>query len=299
MVLRNSPQSGPILATSGLLPPASSAPALMAAPAFPLPSDHNSGMSSPFHPHPSYFMPPYSIDAVKASKEMAWKGAQVPPHPVSVQGEPLAGPLFLPLLHGCALPQQYKNVHLFPIAPTRGPQVATSLMVSSFQAVKPNLGGISNVSQHHFAPSLAAYNIAPDATPKTICMPQAVGGDWTSEANKEIPAPASTVHGSPQLLPFCVPPMDISLTQMPLQTGIPCAPVAMGMHTLPRLSLLNPAPYIIAQQSFADTTFSPGQKSPQCRQPQSQAGRRSSKGQAEEDGSSLKLPGSKALHGIV
>ncbi|XP_053123854.1 doublesex- and mab-3-related transcription factor C2 [Hemicordylus capensis] len=300
MVLRNAPQSGPILATSGLLPPASSAPALMTSSTFSRSSEvvHSLGVSSPFQQHPSYFMPPYGIHAVKASRDLTLKGTQMPPEPVSAaHGEQVPGPLFLPLLHGSTLPQQYKNVRLFSIAPSRGPQVATSLMVSSIQTIKPSLGGPASISHHHhhhhhFAPNLAAYHTPASSASKTICMPQAIDARWSSEVNAEIPAPPSSTHGSPQLLPFCVPPMDVSVTPMPVPTSTPCTPTGMEMHMFPRLSLLNPTPsllnptpYILAPQPFPDT-FPSGQKS-QCHQQESQGGTCSSKGQAgeESDGS--------------
>ncbi|XP_061453325.1 uncharacterized protein LOC133370690 [Rhineura floridana] len=296
MVLRNTPQSGPILATSGLLPPASSAPALMASPTFSRPSAtvHNPGVPSIFQHHPSYFMPPYGIHPVKASKDIALKGTQVPPESVSTHGEQAPGALFLPLLHGSALPQQYKNVHLFSIAPSPAPQVSTSLMVSSIQAVKPSLGGTSSISHHHFAPNVAAYHTSSGSMPQTIRMPQTIESGWISETNVEVLASPSSTHGGPPLLPFCVPPMDVSITPMPLQTGIPCTSFEMELHMLPRLSLLNPTPYIIAQQGFPEPMFPPGHKSQVCHQQHSQEGNHPAKGQeAEEHGSSHKVPGHK------
>ncbi|XP_062995813.1 doublesex- and mab-3-related transcription factor C2 [Elgaria multicarinata webbii] len=299
MVLRNAPQSSPILATSGLLPSASSAPALMASSAFSHPSEavHNRGGSSPFQQHPSCFMPPCGMHAVKASRDVSLKGNHMPPEPVSAHGEQVPGSLFLPSLHGSALPQQYKNVHLFSVAPSRGPQVATSVMVSSIQAVKPSFGAASSVSHHNFAPSLAACHTSSGSVSKTICMPPTIDAGWISQTNVEVLAPPSSTHSSPQLLPFCVPPMDVSVT-MPLQTGIPCTPIGMELHMLPRLSLLNPTPYIIAQQAFPDPMFLPGQKSQQCQQQQSQEGRCSTKVREEEEQESCpKVPGSKAAKG--
>lgn len=302
MVLRNTPQSGPILATSGLLPPTSSAPALMASPSLPHSSEavYNPRAPSPFTQHPSYFMPPYSIHAVKSCRDLALTGTQMPPEPVSAaHGEQVPGPLFLPLIHGSALPQQYKNVRLFSIAPSRGPQVATSLMVSSIQAIKPSLGRASSISHHHFAPSLAAYHTASSSRPKTTLNPQAIDGGWISETNTEVTGPLSSTHGSPQLLPFCVPPVDVAVTPMPLQTGFPYTPVGKEMYMLPRLSLLNPTPYIIAQQSLPDLS-PPVQKSLQCDQQDSQGGRHSSRGQTgEENDSSPNVPGSNDPKGEV
>ncbi|XP_053253908.1 doublesex- and mab-3-related transcription factor C2 isoform X1 [Podarcis raffonei] len=300
MVLRNAPQPGPILATSSLLPPTSSAPALLASSAFTRPSAtfHNPGVASPFQQHPSYYMPPCDIQPVKASKDIALKGTQLSPESVSAHGEQAPGPLFLPLLHGSALPQQYKNVHLFSIAPPRAPQVATSVMVSSIQAVKPSLRGTSSVTHHHFVPNVATYHTASGSMPHTICMPQTVDSGWISETNVEVLAPSSSTHNGPQILPFCVPPMDVSVTSVPLQTGIPCTPFGMELHMLPRLSLLNPTPYIIAQEGFPEPVSPPGQKSQQSQQQQSQEGNHSSKGQErEEHGKSHNAPGSKDPEG--
>ncbi|XP_048355088.1 uncharacterized protein LOC125434136 [Sphaerodactylus townsendi] len=295
IVLRNSPQTAPLLATSSLLPLVSSGPALMASPAFPHPSEtaHNFGMPNPFQQHPQYFMPSYGIHAVKPSKDIALKGTQMPPDQLSAHKEQVPGPLFLPLLHSGPLPQQYKNVHLFSIAPPRGPQLATSVMVSGIQAVKPSFGEASNISHHHFPPSVTTYHTAPGSPPNTVYMPQAMEKSWISEANIEVATPASSAHGGPQLLPFCVPPMDISLTPVPLPSGISCTPLAMEVHRTPRLSLLNPAPYLLAQQPFPETVFPLRQKSPQGQQQQSPGQRCSSQGPAgEESGSSHKVPGS-------
>ncbi|XP_077196963.1 doublesex- and mab-3-related transcription factor C2 isoform X2 [Paroedura picta] len=292
MVLRNSPQTGPVLATSGLLPPVSSAPALMASPAFPHPSEaaHRFAVPSPFQQHPQYFMPPYGFHAMKPSRDIALKGSQMPPDPLAVPGEQVPGPLFLPLLHSSPLPQQYKNVRLFSISPSRGPPLATSLMV------KPSLGGTSHIGHHHFPTSLAPYPTTPSSTPKTICVPQAVEEGWISEANVDISTAASSMHASPHLLPFCVPPMDISLAPVALPGGISCAPLGMEVHRVPRLSLLHPTPYRLAQQSFPDAVIPLRQKSPQSQQQQSQGQRCSSQGHAvEETASSCKEPGSKDL----
>ncbi|XP_060114019.1 doublesex- and mab-3-related transcription factor C2 [Heteronotia binoei] len=296
MVLRNSPQTGPVLATSGLLPPVSSAPALMASPAFshPLEAAHGFAVPGPFPQHPQYFMPPYGLHAVKPSKDIALKGTQMPPESLPVHGEQVPGPLFLPLLHSSPLPQQYKNVRLFSIAPPRGPQLATSLMVSGIQAVKPSLGGASSISHHHFPPGFAAYHPAPGSTPKALCVPQAIEEGWISEASVNVSTAASRAHSGPHLLPFCVPPMDISLAPVALPGSISCAPLGMEVHRVPRLSLLNPTPYRLAHQSFPDTVFPLRQKSPQIQQQLSQGQPCSSQGHSgEETTNSLKEPESK------
>lgn len=302
MVLKNTPQSGPILATPGLLPTASSAPALMASPSFPHSSEavYNPRVSSPFKQPPPYFMPPYSIHAVKSCRDLALTGTQMPPEPVSdAYREQVSGPLFLPLLHGGALPQQYKNVRLFSIAPPQGPQVATSLMVSSIQAIRPSLGGASSISHHNFAPNLTAYHTPSCSKPKTIHMPEAIDAGWISETNSEVSASLGYSHGSPQLLPFCIPPMDVAVTPMPLQTGVPYTPIGKEMYMFPRLSLLNPTPYILAQQSFPDTS-PPVQRSSQCDQQDSQGREQSSREEkGEENDSSQNVPGSKDPKGEV
>uniref|UniRef100_A0ABM5ERZ1 Doublesex- and mab-3-related transcription factor C2 n=1 Tax=Pogona vitticeps TaxID=103695 RepID=A0ABM5ERZ1_9SAUR len=293
MVLRNASQPGSLLATSGVLSPASSAPALMASAAFSHPSEaaHRPGMSPPPQQHPSYFMPSYGMHAVKASRDLALKGSYVPPEPVGVSGEP---GLLLPLLHGSSLPQQYKNVRLFSVTPSRSPQIATSVMVSSIQTVRPSCRGSSGVSHHHFGPGLAAYQTSSGSMPKNLCMPQTIDAGWISETNVEVLAPPGSSYASPQLLPFCAPPMDVTVRHVPVQKVIPCSPVGMELHMLPRLSLLNPSPYLIAQQAFPDPVFLAGHKSQHCHQQQhSQDGRNFSKeekGGEEEHGSSLNVP---------
>ncbi|KAM6427534.1 doublesex- and mab-3-related transcription factor C2 [Liasis olivaceus] len=293
MVLRNAPQSGPILTSSGLLPPANTVPALMASPGFsrPVEAIPNPAISSPFHSHPSYFMPPCGQHGIKASRDIALKRAHLPPESVSAHGEQVSGPFFFPLFHGSTLPQQYKNVRLFSVAPSRGAQVATSLMVSSIQPVKPNLSGASSISHYHFAPNLRTYHSTSGPMQKTVCLPQSMETGWISETSVEVLAPSSSAPGSPQLLPFCVSPMDVSVT-MPLQPG---TPVGMELHMLPpSLSLLNPTPCIVAQPTFPDPVLLSGQISQQCQPQQIQEGRCSSKGlKGEERCKSHKTPGSK------
>ncbi|XP_039208059.1 doublesex- and mab-3-related transcription factor C2 [Crotalus tigris] len=293
MVLRNAPQSSPMLSPSGLLPSANSVSALMGPPSFshPVEAIPSPAIPSPFQPHPSYFMPPYVPQAVKAARDIALKRAQGAPEPVSAHAEQVSGPFFFPLFHGSPIPQQYKNVRLFSVAPSRGAQVATSLMVSSIQPVKPNLGGASSYSHYHFAPNLRTYHSASGSVQKTVCLPQSMEAGWISETSVEVLAPAGSAPGNPPLLPFCVSPLDVSVA-MPFQAG---SPVGMDLHMLPpTLSLLNPGPCLLAQPSFPDPMLFPGQMSPQCQPPPFQEGRCSSRSPKEdEQGESLKAPGSK------
>ncbi|XP_042296660.1 platelet-activating factor acetylhydrolase IB subunit alpha1 isoform X2 [Sceloporus undulatus] len=265
MVLRKAPRSGP------LLPPASSAPAPFSQPSG---AAQSPGVPSPLQQHLPSFMPPYGMHPVKASLDIALKG---PPEPAGAHHKQGPGPLVLPLLHGGAFPHC-----LFSVAPTGGPQLATSLLVSSIQAVSPSPGGVSSVSQHHFAPGLAAYPGSSGSMPQTICVPQMIDTGWHSE----VLAPPGPIPGSPQLLPFCIPHMDAAVT-VPLQTTLPRSPLEMELHMLPRLSLLNPSPYLVAHpQAFPESVFLPGQKVPQP--PLSHEGRSSRKGQEGETHGSAK-----------
>ncbi|KAJ7304019.1 hypothetical protein JRQ81_011538 [Phrynocephalus forsythii] len=292
MVLRNASQSGSLLATSGLLNPGSSAPALMASSAFSHPSQaaHPPGMMPPPSlQHPSYFMPSYGTHAIKASRDLAFKGSHVPPEAVGVGGE---SGLLLPFLHSSSLPHhQYKNLRLFSVTPSQSPQVATSLMVSRIQTVRPSCRASSSVGHHHFGPSLAAYQSSSGSTQRNVCMPPTLDAGWVSETNVEVLAPPSSSQGGPPLLPFCVPPMDVAV-----QKGTPCSPAGMEMHMLPRWSLLNPSPYLIAQPAFPDPGSLPGQKPQPCHQQPSPDGRSSSKeqggGEEEEQESNPNRPGS-------
>ncbi|XP_032084579.1 SR-related and CTD-associated factor 4-like [Thamnophis elegans] len=293
MVLRNAPQSSPMLSPSGLLPPANTISALMGPPSFshPMEAIPNPAIPSPFQPHPSYFLPPYVPQGLKASRDLALKRAHVPPESVSAHPEPVPGPFFFPLFHGSPHPQQYKNVRLFSVAPTRGAQVATSLMVSSIQPVKPSLSAASSYSHYHFAPNLRTYHSTSGSMQKTVCLPQSMETGWISETSVEVLAPSGSAPGHPPLMPFCVSPMDVSVT-MPFQAG---SPVGMDLHMLPPgLSLLNPGPCLLAHPSFPDPVLLPGQMSPQCQPQQCQEGKCSSKRPKEEEpDNSRKVPGSK------
>ncbi|XP_034293870.1 doublesex- and mab-3-related transcription factor C2 isoform X2 [Pantherophis guttatus] len=283
MVLRNAPQSSPMLSPSGLLPPANTISALMGPPSFshPIEAIPNPALPSPFQPHPSYFLPPYVPQGIKASRDIALKRAHVPPESVNAHPEQVPGPFFFPLFHGSPHPQQYKNVRLFSVAPSRGAQVATSLMVSSIQPVKPSLGTASGYSHHyHFAPNLRTYHSTSGSMQKTVCLPQSMEAGWISETSVEVLAPSSSAPGHPPLMPFCVSPMDVSVT-VPFQAG---SPVGMDLHMLPpSLSLLNPGPCLLAQPSFPDPLLLPGQLSQQCQPQQFQEGRCSGKKLKEEE----------------
>ncbi|XP_026571174.1 proline-rich protein 36-like [Pseudonaja textilis] len=293
MVLRNAPQASPMLAPSGLLPPANTISALMAPPSFshPLEAIPNPAIPSPFQPHPSYFLPPYVPQDVRASRDIAMKRAHVHPESANAHPEQVPGPFFVPLFHGSPHPQQYKNIRLFSVAPSRGAQVATSLMVSSIQPVKPSLGAASSYSHYHFAPNLRTFHSTSGSMQKTVCLPQSMETGWISKTSVEVLAPSSTAPGNPPLMPFCVSPMDVSVT-MPFQAG---SPVGVDLHMLPpSLSLLNPGPCLLAQPSFPDPVLLPGQMSPQGQPQQFQEGRGSSKKPKEEErGKSHKVPGGK------
>ncbi|XP_070621050.1 uncharacterized protein [Erythrolamprus reginae] len=279
MVLRNAPQSSPMLSSPGFLPPANTLSAFMGPPSFshPIEAIPNPAIPSPFQPHPSYFLPPYVPQGIKASRDMALKRAHVPPESVSAHPEQVPGPFFFPLFHGSPHPQQYKNVRLFSVAPSRGAQVATSLMVSSIQPVKPNLGAASSYSHYHFAPNLRTYHSTSGSVQKTVCLPQSMETSWISETSVEVFAPSSSAPAHPPLMPFCVSPMDVSVN-MPFQAG---SSAGMDLHMLPpSMSLLNPGPCLLAQPSFPDPNLLPGQ---QCQPQQFQEGRCSGKRPKEEE----------------
>ncbi|KAG8143467.1 hypothetical protein E2320_000697, partial [Naja naja] len=289
MVLRNAPQASPMLAPSGLLPPANTISALMGPASFshPLEAIPSPAIPGPFQPHPSYFLPPYVPQGVKASRDIASKRAHVPPESVSAHPEQVPGPFFFPLFHGSPHPQQYKNIRLFSVTPSRGAQVATSLMVSSIQPVKPSLGAASSYSHYHFAPNLRTYHSTLGSMQKTVCLPQSMETGWISETSVEVLAPSSAAPGNPPLTPFCVSPMDVSVTT-PFPAG---SPVGMDLHMLPpSLSLLNPGPCLLAQPSSPDPVLLPGQMSQQCQPQQFQEGRCSSRRPKEEEHSKSHKP---------
>ncbi|CAM5176339.1 unnamed protein product [Eretmochelys imbricata] len=79
----------------------------------------------------------------------------------------------------------------------------------------------------------------------------------------------------------------------PLPTQIP--PVMVEVHTVPRLSLLTPSPYLVTHQPLPDTVLAPRHKIQQG--PASQGSGSGSKGQVAEESSRSRAPGTRGLAG--
>ncbi|XP_065430517.1 uncharacterized protein LOC135976819 [Chrysemys picta bellii] len=270
MVLRNSPHLAPSAAMPDFLPLAGAAPPLLAFPAFtPPPGDpSNTGASDPSQQQ-----------ALKAPGDKAGAGGQ--------QG---SGHVLPPLLRCSTLPQPRKNFRLVSTVPPWGPQAATTLMVSNIQVFKPSSSPREIPNPPHPAPSDSL-----GSTPQTLCMAQAAdpGGIPETAASAPDPARAASALSSPRSLPSCAPPAEMPISPLPTQSP----PVMVEVHTLPRLSLLTPSPYLITHQSLPDTGLAPKFKSQQG--PASQGSGSGSKGQVAEESSRSRAPGTWSLAGTV
>ncbi|CAM5176726.1 unnamed protein product [Eretmochelys imbricata] len=107
------------------------------------------------------------------------------------------------------------------------------------------------------------------------------------------PARAASALSSPHPLPLCAPPAEMPIS--PLPTQIP--PVMVEVHTVPRLSLLTPSPYLVTHQPLPDTVLAPRHKIQQG--PASQGSGSGSKGQVAEESSRSRAPGTRGLAGSL
>ncbi|TFJ96397.1 hypothetical protein DR999_PMT21807 [Platysternon megacephalum] len=278
MVLRNSPQLAPSAAMPDFLPLTGTAPPLLAFPAFtPPPGDPgNMGASDPTQQQ-----------ALKAPGDKALP-AELP----GAGGQQGSGRVLPPLLRCSTLPQPRKNFRLVSTAPPWGPQAATTLMVSSIQVFKPSSSprGIPNHDAPHPAPSDSL-----GSTPQTHCMAQAAdpGGIPETAASAPDPARSASALSSPRSLPSCTPPAEMPISPLPTQSP----PVMVEEHTLPRLSVLTPSPYLITHQPLPDTALAPRHRSQQG--PASQGSGSGSKGQVAEESSRSRASGTWSLAGTV
>ncbi|CAM4625612.1 unnamed protein product [Lepidochelys kempii] len=200
-------------------------------------------------------------------------------------GQQGSGRVIPPLLRCSTLPQPRKNFRLVSTAPPWGPQAATTLMVSNIQVFKPS-SSPREIPNHDAAPSDSM-----GSSPQTLCMAQAADPSGIPEtaASAPDPARAASALSSPHPLPLCAPPAEMPIS--PLPTQIP--PVMVEVHTVPRLSLLTPSPYLVTHQPLPDTVLAPRHKIQQG--PASQGSGSGSKGQVAEESSRSRAPGTRGL----